>query len=196
VAPKAVTPRALTRSRDLGLALLDIGLTAWTSPLYRIQDGDGLDYRRYPTPRHRFDAPADEYAVLYANDTRVATFNETYAERRRRMVDADAGRHLVEISAERELSVVDLRDDRTLSGLDLDARVSVGDDYQACRELALALHERWTNADGIAYAARWGGVRTSVVAPPVAARRSTRGPSKANRAQWRAAVYLSASRPT
>jgi hypothetical protein len=113
VTPRAVTPRGLTRPRDLGPALPDIGLTAWTSPLYRIQDGDRLDYRRYPTLRHRFDAPAGGCAVLYANDTRVATFNETYAERRRRLVDADAGRHLVEISPERELSLVDLRDDRT-----------------------------------------------------------------------------------
>jgi hypothetical protein len=105
----------MTRPRDLGPALPDIGLTAWTSPLYRIQDGDRLVYGTYATPRHRFDALAGEYALLYANGTRVATFNETYAERRRRLGNSDARRHLVKISPERELSVVDLRDDLTLS---------------------------------------------------------------------------------
>ncbi len=62
------------------------------------------------------------------------------------------------------MPVVDLRDDRTLSSLGLDARISVGDDYGACREWTLALHEGRPEACGIAYAARWGGVRTTNVA--------------------------------
>lgn len=41
------------------------------------------------------------------------------------------------------LPLVDLRDDRTLSALDLDARISVGDDYDACRQWALTFHGGW-----------------------------------------------------
>ncbi len=111
-----------------------------------------------------FDAPGGEYAILYANDAKVATFNESYAERRRRIPEADAKRRLVKITPKRPLPLVDLRDDRTLSALDLDARISVGDDYEACRTWALAFHEEWPEVRGIAYAARWGGVRTTNVA--------------------------------
>ena len=58
----------------------------------------------------------------------------------------------------------DLTDDRTPSVLGLDARISVGNDYEACHQRALAFHEAWQEACGIAYAARWGGVRTTNVA--------------------------------
>lgn len=136
----------------------------WADPVYRIQNDDLISSRTYPRPRYRFDAPDGEYAVLYANDTKVATFNESYAEKRRRIPEADAKRHLVRITPKRPLPLVDLRDDRTLTALDLDARISVGDDYEACRRWALAFHEKWKEVCGIAYAARWGGVRTTNVA--------------------------------
>jgi hypothetical protein len=136
----------------------------WINPVYRIQDGDRISSRRYPTPRYRFDAPGGEYAVLYAKDTEVATFNESYAEKRRRIPSADAERHLVRNTPKRPLPLVDLKDDRTLSTLDLDARISVGDDYEVCRQWALAFHAEWPEVCGIAYAARWGGVRTTNVA--------------------------------
>jgi hypothetical protein len=54
---------------------------------------------------------------------------------------ADAKRHLVRITPKRPLPLVDLKDDRTLSALDLDARISVGDDYEACRQWALAFYD-------------------------------------------------------
>jgi hypothetical protein len=141
-----------------------VGLRDWTDPVYRIQGDERLSSRRYPEPRYRFDAPGGEYAVLYANDTDVATFNESYAERRRRIPAADAERRLVRITPRVPLPLVDLTDDRTLSALDLDARISVGDDYGTCRRWALAFHEWWPEACGVAYAARWGGVRTTNVA--------------------------------
>jgi hypothetical protein len=136
----------------------------WTDPVYRIQDDDRISSQKYPTPRYRFDAPGGEYAVLYANETRVATFNESYAEKRRRIPAADAQRHLMRIAPNHPLPLVDLTDDRTLSALELDARISVGDDYEACHRWGLAFHEEWQGAFGIAYAARWGGVRTTNVA--------------------------------
>ncbi len=159
-----MSPEPLRRPSELGGGLPTIEFHEWTDPVYRIQDEGPISSQRHPRPRYRFDAPGGEYAVLYANDTKVATFNESYAEKRRRIPKADAKRHLVRITPKRPLPLVDLRDDRTLSALDLDARISVGDDYEACRQWALAFHEEWLEVCGIAYAARWGGVRTSNIA--------------------------------
>jgi hypothetical protein len=159
-----VSPEPLHRPPGPSGGLPAFEFLEWTDPVYRIQDEDRISSRRYPIPRYRFDAPGGEYAVLYANDTKVATFNESYAEKRRRIPAVDAERHLVRVMPKKPLPLVDLRDDRTLSALDLDARISVGDDYEACRQWALAFHEEWPEACGIAYAARWGGVRTTNVA--------------------------------
>lgn len=157
-------PKPLRRPPKQRKELPAVALRGWTDPVYRIQDGDLISSRRYPKPHYRFDAPGGEYAVLYANDTKTATFNETYAEKRRRIPRADAERHLVKITPKRPLPLVDLTDDRTLSVLGLDARISVGDDYEACHQWALAFQEAWQEACGIAYAARWGGVRTTNLA--------------------------------
>ncbi len=157
-------PKPLRRPSELGEELPEVELRGWTDPVYRIQDDERISARRYSKPRYRFDAPGGEYVVLYANDTDVATFNESYAEKRRRIPAADAERHLVRITPKTPLPLVDLTDDRTLSALGLDARVSVGGDYDACGRWALAFHERWPEARGIAYTARWGGVRTTNVA--------------------------------
>ena len=156
-------PKPLRRPPEPSEELPEVELRGWIDPVYRIQEGERISARRYPEPRYRFDAPGGEYAVLYANDTEVATFNESYAEKRRRVPAADAHRHLVRITPRTPLPLVDLTDDRTLSVLDLDARVSVGDDYEACGLWALAFHERWPEGCGVAYAARWGGVRTTNV---------------------------------
>lgn len=159
-----MSPEPLRRPSELDRALPAVEFCEWTDPVYRIQDDDRIYSRRYPRPRYRFDAPNGEYAILYANDTKVATFNESYAEKRRRISTADADRHLVRITPRTPLPLVDLTDDRTLSVLDLDARISVGDDYETCRQWALAFHEEWPDVCGIAYAARWGGIRTTNVA--------------------------------
>lgn len=157
-------PKPLRRPSQLRERPPEVEFRGWANPVYRIQNGERISFRRYPEPRYRFDAPGVEYAVLYANDTQVATFNESYAEKRRRIPAADAERLLVRITPNKPLPLVDLTDDRTLSALGLDARISVGDDYEACGEWALAFHEWWSEACGMAYAARWGGVRTTNVA--------------------------------
>jgi hypothetical protein len=129
-----VSPEPLRRPSELGGQLPAVEFHEWTDSVYRIQNDDRISSWRYPKPRYRLDAPGGEYAVLYANDTKVATFNESYAEKRRRIPAADAKKHLVRITPKRPLPLVDLRDDRTLSALELDARISVGDDYEACRQ--------------------------------------------------------------
>ena len=157
-------PRPLRRPPEPREDFPGVEFRRWTDPVYRIQDDEQISVRRYPGPRYRFDAPGGEYAILYANDTEVATFNESYAEKRRRIPLADADRHLMGITPKAPLPLVDLTDDRTLSLLGLDARISVSDDYEACSRWALAFHERWPEVCGMAYAARWGGVRTTNVA--------------------------------
>lgn len=157
-------PKPLRRPSEPGEELPAVTFRGWTDPVYRIQDEALISSSRYPKPRYRFDATGGEYAVFYANDTKVATFNETYAERRRRIPRADAERHLVRITPKQPLPLIDLTDDRTLSALGLDARISVGDDYEACHQWARAFYEAWPEMCGIAYAARWGGVRTTNVA--------------------------------
>ena len=159
-----MSPKPLPRPEELGGPLPALEFLYWTAPLYRIQEDKNLGYGRYPKPRYRFDAPAGEYAILYANDDKVAAFNECYAEKRRRLEKEHEDWHLVMISPERELPVVNLKDDRTLSTLGLDARISVGDNYEACQAWGLAFHDSWPEACGITYAARWGGVETMNVA--------------------------------
>ena len=157
-------PRPLRRPSELEKGLPEVTFRAWTNPVYRIQAEAKISSRTHQKPRYRFDASGGEYAVVYANDTKVATFNEAYAEKRRRIPRADAERHLIRITPKIPLLLVDLTDDRTLSALGLDARISVGDDYAACHQWAQAFHEGWPEACGLAYAARWGGVRTTNVA--------------------------------
>ncbi len=157
-------PPRLRRPSDLDGLVPDIDLHFWEAPLYRIQDEDSLGHRRYPSAKHRFDAPGGQYAAFYANDSSVGVFGEVYVSRGRRLGRSDASRHLLELTPRRPLPLVDLRDDRALAALDLDARISVGDDYEACQQWALAFYERWPEICGVCYVARAGGVKTTNVA--------------------------------
>jgi hypothetical protein len=76
-------------------------------------------------------------SVPYPNDTKVATFNESYAEKRRRIPAADAKRHLVRITPKRPRPVASEVYERKLSAPYLDTRISVGDDYEVSRQWAL-----------------------------------------------------------
>jgi hypothetical protein len=158
-----VPPSRLRRPSDLDGPIPDINFRKWEAPLYRIQNDASLAYERYPSARHRFDAPAGQYAAVYANDSSVGVFGEVYVSRGRRLGASDAARHLLELTPKHLFPLVDLRDDRTLAALDLDARISVGDDYETCQQWALAFHERWRELRGVCYAARAGGVRTANV---------------------------------
>jgi hypothetical protein len=159
-----VPPPRLRRPSSFEGPIPEVVFLEWEAPLFRIQDSDVLGYRAYPSPIYRFDAPAGEYAVIYANDSEVGVFAEVYVDRGRRLGMEDARRHLVRILPGRPLRLVDLRADDTLAALDLDARISVGDDYGACQEWALAFYERWSEVSGVCYAARNAGPTTRNVA--------------------------------
>lgn len=139
-------------------------LSTWDRSLYRIQDAAALAYRTYPSARHRFDALAGQYPILYANDSEVGVFAEVYVDRARRLGPEDADRHLVELAPTSPLPLVDLLSDEILKDLKLDERISTGDDYERCQQWALKIYEEWPEAMGIRYGARCAGRRTSNVA--------------------------------
>jgi hypothetical protein len=159
-----VPPPRLRRPSSFEIPIPEFVFLEWEAPLFRIQYSADLSHRAYPSPIYRFDAPAGEYAVIYANDSEVGVFAEVYVDRGRRLGMEDARRHLVGILPERPLRLVDLRAEGTLAALDLDARISVGDDYEACQEWGLAFYERWSEVSGICYAARNAGLTTRNVA--------------------------------
>ncbi|MGH3086410.1 MAG: RES domain-containing protein [Rubrobacteraceae bacterium] len=69
----------------------------------------------------------------------------------------DRDLHLVRITAGRFLRLVDLRSNKTLSALGLDARVSTGENYVTCQKWARALHGAFPEIDGLRYAPRKAG---------------------------------------
>lgn len=139
-------------------------LSAWDRSLYRIQDAAALAYRTYPSAKYRFDAPAGQYPILYANDSEFGVFAEVYVDRGRRLGPEDAGRHLVKLVPTSPLPLVDLLSDGTLRDLELDERISTGDDYERCQQWALKIYEEWPEVLGISYGARCAGRRTANVA--------------------------------
>lgn len=136
----------------------ELEVLEWRAPLWRIQKGAEPNYRIYENPRYRFDAPGGQYAAVYTNDSWLGVFGEVYVDRRgRRMGMGDRSLHLVRITAGRPLRIVDLRSNKTLSALGLDARISTGEDYEVCQTWALALHGAFPEIDGLRYAPRKAG---------------------------------------
>ena len=136
----------------------------WVGDLWRIQNGTGITPRIYPEPRYRFDAPGGEYPVFYACASPLGTFAEVYGDRGRRLGEYEGGRYLVRIAPTSPLPLVDLSDVHTLAALNLDERVSTGDDYAACQAWALALWRQLPDVVGLRYRARKAGADTANVA--------------------------------
>jgi len=129
----------------------------WQGSLWRIANEQVLTYATYPAPRYRFDAPGEQYPALYMCALDIGTFAETYVERGRRLGTAEGQRHLLEAHPKAPLPIVDLHDDQVLVALNLDERISVGDDYSTCQEWALAFHAQYPDICGIRYRARKAG---------------------------------------
>jgi hypothetical protein len=129
----------------------------WDSELWRVANAAVIESRAYPAPRYRFDAPAGSYAALYTCTSDVGALAEAYVERGRRLTLSDAGRLLLRIRPRRALQLVDLLDVAVLSTLDLDERISIGDDYATCQAWGPAIHTQFLGCDGIRYRARKAG---------------------------------------
>ncbi len=117
---------------------------------------DPSETRRYPTGRHRFDAPTGEYAALYCNADRLAVFAEVYGDVR--LLEEDQReRRLSHISSEESLRLVPLDDPGVQKRLGLDGRIGMSKQYPVTQRWAQALHRWFPEADGIRYLSRHAG---------------------------------------
>jgi hypothetical protein len=124
--------------------------------LWRVHDErDPRDIRRYPSGRFRFDAPAGEFAVTYANEDQYGCFGEVYGDRQS-IPPADRTRLLSRLSASEPLYLIPLEDGELLKALhpQLDGRINSDVHYTVTQEWSLALHSWFPDAHGIRYVAR------------------------------------------
>ena len=120
-------------------------------PLYFGRSGD-----------NRFDAPAEEYGILYIAQDEYGAFIEVFGrdnvqetEARRNFVTTSAlqKRALVRIEPRQPLRLVDL-EGSGLARLGADVRLGGGDDYLLAQRWALALFQHPAQPDGICYRSR------------------------------------------
>jgi hypothetical protein len=106
--------------------------------------------------RHRFDALAGEFGVMYVAKDVHGAFIETFGHATgvRFVTESELGaRELVAITAGRPLRLVDLRAEG-LARMGADAALTSGPDYGLSRRWARAIHEHPREPDGILYRAR------------------------------------------
>lgn len=136
----------------------------WESSYFRIQNSPDATFRSYPRPKYRFDAPSGEYATIYTNSSDIDTFAEVYRiESAGRLGPAEGERYLVEIAPIEPLPLIDLTDERLLSVLGLDDRISTGDRYDICQAWALACYQDRPDVYGLRYWPRKAGRRSTNV---------------------------------
>lgn len=140
---------AATRPDNLRLVSLDV---SWV----RIDVGPPASWawEPFPTQRNRFDAPGRR--VRYAARTERGAFRERFADRGRIVRPVDAATIVVALTG--RIRVLDLRNERTLDLLGVDAEVSAGRSrrvFEACSLLTTRLLE-WYDGQlhGIVYASR------------------------------------------
>jgi len=115
------------------------------------------------TGRYRFDAPADEYGVLYAGSDEHCAFVETFGHSPNiRIVTMDdvKQRDLSLLTVNRPLRLVDLTSSG-LARLGADNRLCTGD-YHLAQRWALALWRHPDQPDGLVYRSRLDPARRSV----------------------------------
>jgi len=122
--------------------------------LWRVHgEPDPLNPPTYARGRFRFDAPAGEFPVTYANVDHGACFAEVYGDRKQ--VPADHGeRRLSSIFAHRPLKVIALDEGPVLQALGTDNRIATTTDYDVTMEWSFALHQWFPEADAIRYQGR------------------------------------------
>ena len=108
------------------------------------------------SPRHRFDAPAGEYGVMYFGTTREASFAEVFL----RDPDVDyvdmydmRSRWVTQIRVIRPIVLVALHGPG-LARAGVSAAVATGDDYLQSRETARGIWAWPEQPDGVVYRAR------------------------------------------
>lgn len=106
------------------------------------------------TGNNRFDAPHDEYGVLYAAETFDGAFIETFGDVSPKTVSVNSltVRGVATVAPRRALQLVDFAG-AGLSQVGLDARICT-DDHALSQEWSHALWAHPSQPDGIWYAAR------------------------------------------
>jgi hypothetical protein len=115
------------------------------------------------TRRYRFDAPAGEFAVLYAGSDEQCAFVETFGHSldiRVVTMDELRQRDLSQLTVNRPLRVVDLTSSG-LARLGADNRLCTGD-YRLAQRWALALWRHPDQPDGLMYRSRLDPARQCV----------------------------------
>jgi hypothetical protein len=113
-------------------------------------------WRRYPTPRSRFDSAAGAVRVRYAGDDPRVAMRESFDRDERIVSSRRLEVRLVELTG--TVRVLDLRRDRTLDALGLDDQISTARApavWAACQRLT-DLVQTWfgERCDGIVYRSR------------------------------------------
>jgi hypothetical protein len=112
----------------------------------------------------RFNAPANEFAVLYLSTSLEGAFVESFGWAtgiQLVTVDALITRELLDVQLSPAVNLLDLTGPG-LSRLGADDRLCKGDDYGLAQRWALAIHEHPSEIDGILYGARHDPACTSI----------------------------------
>lgn len=137
-----------------GLALVTEATTAW-----RLHwEADPLHPPMYTKGRYRFDAPAGEFPVLYANSDRLACFAEAYGDTGT-IESIQGSRFLSLVSALRPLRLVALDDATTRRRCGLDGRICTAKQYGVTQRWSKSFHVWFPEADGLRYSSRHAGER-------------------------------------
>lgn len=118
------------------------------------EEPDPLSPPTYPSGKFRFDAPAGQYSVTYANVDQGACFAEVYGDRQGLIPKDHGGRYLGFIFATSPLSVIPLDESSVLQRLGLDGRIATTTEYAVTQQWSLALHDWFPDADAIRYLGR------------------------------------------
>ncbi|WP_152665446.1 RES family NAD+ phosphorylase [Mycobacterium sp. UM_Kg1] len=111
---------------------------------------DQWSWTGFAEPRYRFDPPSAMFRTRYAAADLLGAFRERY-RLTGLLIPADhAGHHLVRLSANRHLRVLDLRTERNLDALGVDDQISTGQHdavWTTCQQLADAVRRWWPQPD-------------------------------------------------
>jgi hypothetical protein len=159
MAPRSIGP---LQPPPPDLQTRDLPLLAYRAALFRIHRSDKDPAFWGKTGDNRFDAPAAEFAMLYAASDQYGAFIETCGGLLNRTVTSSflSARAWARVIPERDLKLVDLSGSG-LARIGADERLCSGE-HDVAQQWALVLWHHPAAADGIQYRARHDPSRTSV----------------------------------
>ena len=161
--PLPPAPPNLGEADSLSEMLEEAEFIQWEGPLYRVQQDTRLGWPPHAKPRYRFDALSGQYRAIYVNDDPAGAIGERFAENGRAIEWEHADLHVLSIESQESLEILDLRADKTLAALSLDANISIGHDYPFCQNWATRVHAARPTLKGMRYQPRKGGESCSNV---------------------------------